>query len=298
MREIIFINKTSFSKNIARSTPAERRLINEQNRSHRSVNRRDRSSHASDLENLEQDTSVQSNDNGLPSNTEFDVAQKLIDVQSVYLQGVSRAVGSPHDPFETASIPLNDEVVKLLRYYKEAYYVYLWTSISSALEERLGPVDIPRSTPERVILECMEDRTRMYALLANVACYLEHNVERGNAIDGLRMTQRGIAALHEDMQASDGTVKVETLVAAIHLYMASKSSHQMQAAQAHLLGAKALLQKLIEQKTAFKVAQMGLCALVDVELATQLLRNVSSRGLRKEPISVQIVLGSQMVSIY
>lgn len=292
MQRATFINKTANSGNVSRSTPAERRQINERNRAHRRAARRDRSGHTSETETSDFDSPAPAETAVLQGSTESEIAEQLMLAKTFvpsFSTGISRTVGSPHDPFETSSIPLNGQVVKLLRYYKEAYYLCLWAGISFALEERLGRIEIPRASPEAVIIECMSNRTRMYALLANAACHLQHDVETGNGISRLRLIQRGTAALREDMRANDGYASVDTLVAAIHLYMASKAYHQAEAAQAHLQGAKAILRKLLEQRTPINLAQLGLCAVIDIELVTQLLRNVSPAELNKDPNSAQLV---------
>ena len=280
MRRTTFINKTPESSNVSRLTAEERRRINERNREHRHPHRALVSSSTQQQSGSRSSFAQARSDGGQgPVSNEDNIEGQLALAQALS-SGRLQVTDAPlirrsaPDPFDAVSVPLNSQVIRLLRYYKDAYYICLWGNIEYVTGPRFKDRTIQRCTPERVIYECMHARSRMYALLASIACHLQHEVQDHTGINGLALIQRGTIALQEDLR-NDSRVTPQFLVCAIHLYLAAKSYQQLEAARAHLAGAKGMLRELIRQKTPLRAPTAGLAALIDVDLAYQLLDDMS-----------------------
>lgn len=278
MKRTTFINKHSDSGNVSRSTPEERRRINERNREYRSLRRSTRA------RNVPRPRPDEPGQDSVPQTDE--IGEQLILAQNLTHGpsspgSVPSAPGSSIEPFDIAPVPMNTDVARLLRYYKEAYYHCLWSNIEYALESRIKGLVIKRCLPETVIYECMQSRSRMYSLLANTSCHLQHEIDVDSGVNRLQLIQRGTACLRDDLRSNDSRVDHHTLLNAIHLYLAAKSFHQLEAAQAHLAGAKAVLNKLVEQGAPFRAPIAAMTALVDIELSARLLREMPREVLER-----------------
>lgn len=289
MPRLTFINKTSSSGDVSRSTPAERRRINERNRQFRASNRTNQAVRLGPDQPLQFTPEPQSTTTpeSRPVDHDSDITEQLTLSRSgnpvpSFSFSAAATIGNPYDPFHAVSTPMNSEVLALLRHYREACHNLMWDQINRTYRGRFDDVLVPHCTAESVILECMQNRTRMYALLANIACHLQRP-----EFNKLQMIQRGTAALRTDLIASQEAVTADILVSAINLYMASNAYEQPDAAQAHLSGAKAILRRLIEQRTPLPSIQLAVSAIVDVETSRQLLQTRPQESIAETPTSMR-----------
>lgn len=301
---VTFINKNSTSSNVGRSTPAERQLINEQSREHRTSARRaharqrPRSDQADgqsggSSESLSRPISSGSRQGQFvfpiaPSNRPLTIANER---SQLLLQPQPRSgPGNPIDPFQTSSVLLNHQVVKLLRYFKEVYYLSIWTNVNRVLEGKIDVKTVAPCLPETIILECMENRTRMYCLLADAGCHMKEReaTDMDLALTRLQLIQRGTESLRADMIAKSPNVDSDVLLQALHLYLAAATISLEDAAQAHMKGVKAIIRNIVRQGVPIRASNAAMLALVDVDLSHRLLKVIDPASLTDptSPISV------------
>lgn len=312
---VTFINKDSTSQNVARSTPAERRLINEQSREHRGsaraasarsrVRQRLRPSEIRlPLPSLpDEETSggigelaARVNDRrrcgrelvpALPQTSTLLTATNTTSIHVRVPSGEPRSnPGHPIDPFQTSSIHFNASVIHLLRYYKEVYYDVIWESITTALLGKIDATTIPRCTAERVVIECMENRTRMYCLLADTGCYMKVATTVDVEFTQLQLLQRGTESLREEMALRESNVDTDILIDAMHLYLAALRTNREDATKAHLAGVRAILREMIKRGVPMTAPNLALLALVDVDLSYRCLRRMDVTALPSPTVRI------------
>ena len=305
MKRTTFINKHVDSSNVARSTHQERRQINERNREYRGskfigpneakvqarqVKKSDSTSSITSLNLDEAGTFV----SVAPAANTRESASALEPQASSALLRVGP--GHTADPFDTSSVPINSSVIRLLRYYKEVHYTYLWSKIYTALDGKVDKKAIVRSSPEQVILQCMENQSRMNSLLAHIACHLSNEEGTNLAANSLTLLQRGTASLRKEFRSRGSKVNCDILVDALHLYLAAVALNQQDATRAHLAGVKAILKSMIEQGVRISTSRICMLALVDAELPYQLLSRYSEEKFQFVEHSTIRLIQQQAIS--
>lgn len=285
MMKITFINKYADSSNIACSTHQERRRINERSREHRGSQR------LSQIEAKTQASPIQSSypqietppnpARAATASNKTDSTQSLTGHSAPLKQQASHAIiravpGNTVDPFGTSSVPITSVVIRLLRYYKEVYYASLWDEVYAALHGKVRKETIARCSPERVILECMENQSRMNTLLADIGCHWLNEDGIDPAINSLQLLQRGTTSLREEFRSKGSNVDCNILLDALHLCLAVTALGQQDAAQAHLDGLKAIIKRILAQGAAISISHASMLALVDPEISCLLLSRRTS----------------------
>lgn len=280
MKKVTFINKYADSNDVARSTHQERKEINERNREYRGPKRGRKAK-------MEAEACRGTGSGPIarrtPSHLEGPevTAHRTAKTDHVYIaaslhQRASNSIipvgpSNTADPFDTASVPINSSVVRLLRYYKEVYYKSLWANVHAVLDGKFDKNIIVRCSPEQVILECMESQSRMNSLLADIGCHLSNEVGIDPAINSLQLLQRGTASLRIEFSSKGSNVDCDILLDALHLYLAAVAIDQQDATRAHSAGVKAIIKRMIEEGVPISSSRAGMLALVDPELSFRLL---------------------------
>lgn len=276
MKEITFINKTTSSREVSRSTPEERKRINERNREHRARRR-----NATDRDTPHLLTSVKFEPQGSfelsrlrGSSATISYPQQAQEVPSTELnvkktpQLVCPLTNTTFaDPFNTFSIPMTSERWQVIQFYRDIYYKRLWRTVTAILGTVLDRFEFTRCTPDFVITECLQIPSRMWSLLASSSCNLQH--ETNMKMKSIVLVDSGTASLRNDLQNSK--LDKNSLLTSIHLHLAAHSLNQNQIAEAHLNGARAILRELIRLGDVLPPPTLGMVALVDSELAAHLL---------------------------
>lgn len=292
MKRTTFINKYADSGNVAQSTHEERRLINERNREHRKPQRSKKKSQkkqqhdTGSMEPCSGHAQVITAVNTLITASPSDdvptvLAKDKVSVfdkeapphsprsQSVMLQ-VFRSPGNSIDPFNASTISPNDTTIQLLRYYKQVYYTVLWDRVRHAFNGDIASYGIIRCPPEEIVLECMQNRARIYTLLANLACQIKYTNKDTCCLDTDDLIQKAMQAFLEEFRTKvriDG----DMICNALHLYLAVSAIDQTEAANAHLRGLLAIIQRIIDQGDRIIKPQAALVAIVDLNLSKRLL---------------------------
>lgn len=284
MKEITFINKTANSGEVYRSTPEERKRINERNREHRAKRRNVvlpvSSMSQSDVQSGSKAEDILSR-SALPSSVAVD--QTAITMISTEAPPAAKAaqlvcpltgitIGGLGDPFDTFAIPMTTEDWRLIQFYKDVYYKRLWAAVNMVLSAAFNHLDFSRCPPDVVIRECLQIPSRMWSLLASASCNLQHNTSVREK--SLLLVNSGTASLRNDLQQSQ--VDRHSLLTSIHLHLAARSLKQDNVADAHLKGARAILRELIRQGVVIPPPTLGMVALVDKLTATRMLEGNAS----------------------
>lgn len=284
MKEITFINKTANSGEVYRSTPEERKRINERNREHRAKHRnvvvRVSSKPQSDVQSGPEAEDMSSR-SALSSIATVD--QTAIRTASTEASPTAKAaqlvcpltgitIGGLGDPFDTFSIPMTAEDWRLIQFYKDVYYKRLWAAVTVVLSAAFSHLDLTRCPPDVVISECLRIPSRMWSLLASASCNLQHDTRVREK--SLLLVNSGAASLRNDLQQSQ--VDRHSLLTSIHLHLAARSLKQDNVANAHLKGARAILRELVRQGVVIPPPTLGMFALVDRPIATRMLEGHTS----------------------
>ncbi|KAK5079495.1 hypothetical protein LTR70_009454 [Exophiala xenobiotica] len=274
MKKVTFINKYAGSNDVARSTHQERKQINERNREHRGPGRSRNTKVAAETCRGTASGPITrrtpSHLEGLEVTVHRTAKTNPVHITSS-LHIIPVGPGNTADPFDTASVPINSSVLRLLRYYKELYYRALWARVHAVLDGKFNKDIIERCSPEHVILECMESRSRMNSLLADIGCHLSKDVGIDPALNSLQLLQRGTASLRAEFRSKSSNVDCDILLDALHLYLAAVALDQQDATRAHAAGVKAIIKHMVEEGVPIGTARAGMLALVDSELSFQLL---------------------------
>lgn len=278
MKEVTFINKTIDSSEVSRSTPDERKRINERNREHRSHRRNTTIKKPHEVRNgvqmtSEEGTKLSSSRNTLAANssppasgmTRNDTEPADSSQFRCPLTGIT--IGGLGDPFDTFSIPMIAEDWQLIQFYRDVYYKRLWTTVSAILGTALDQLNLSRCSPEVVINECLRIPSRMWSLLASASCNLQHSTNTKDR--SLLLVESGTASLRNDLQNLE--LDRHSLLTSIHLHLAASSLNQDRIAEAHLKGARAILKELINRGVVIPPPTLGVAALVDGQLASRML---------------------------
>lgn len=282
MGNLTFINKYAGSQDIARSTHQERKQINERNREHRASKR-------SRKPNVAAKTCRSAASGPVAGRTSSKIERpaviahrtaktnSVLATSSFHRRAANSIIpvrpGNTADPFETASVPINSSVIRLLRYYKEVYYTSLWTRVHTALDSKFNHAIIPRCSPDQVIQECTSSQSRMNSLLADIGCHLsnQHQLGIDPAINSLQLLQRGTASLRLEFTTEGSNPDCDILLDALHLYLAAAALDLQDATRAHSAGVRAIIRRMVEEGVPISASRAGMLALVDPGLAFHLL---------------------------
>ena len=295
MKSVVFINKSADSKHVARSTYEERIKINQSSREHRAPKRvaqADKGTTKTKKPSAKSDTGAANGQSFSGHDSKVKLTEDannkgIIDLLEAYSKSeaisnakqkdedvqicpfTNRVIKNSTDPFDSLSIPMSADDWQVIQFYRLTYYERLWKSIAKLLDGLNARADFKRCTPEEVIMECLQSPGRMWSLLASSSCNLQHETNALMHKTSLRLVQQGTESLRHDLAKQQ--IDRHSLLNAIHLFLASESLNLQDAAQMHLIGAQAILRKLVEQRFVLTPATLAMVSLIDSTTAETML---------------------------
>lgn len=125
----------------------------------------------------------------------------------------------------------------------------------------------------------------MYCLLADTGCYMKVATTVDLDFAHLQLLQRGTESLREEMALRQSNVDTDTLIDAVHLYLAASRTHREDAAKAHLAGVRAILNDINRRGVPMTAPNVALLALIDADLSYRYLRGMDARALPGPTVS-------------